>query len=262
MSRPWAATSASHRGSIHQRSGAPNQDAHRSGTTPDAGFAVVADGHGHPRYLRSDVGADLAAATAAAVLPACLAGIALELTNDPTHDTDGLEEALAQVIVEQWREAVAHHLSEHPLPDVDDPLSVYGTTLIALAGNQTHLLALQIGDGDLALVTPSGQTLHPFPPDPDHDGVHTHSLSEPDPIPYVHVAVIDLSRQPVELAFAATDGFGGPQVEARWTERVGAELLEHVRSQGIAWVGERLPGWLTEPAEVGGDDTSLALIAR
>lgn len=260
----WVVASASQRGSVHQRNGAPNQDAHRADSSASDGVAIVADGHGNQRYLRSETGARLAVETAAQILPGCLGKITAELASPSGLDLDGLEEALAQVVVTQWRSAVADHLGAHPLESMAqaDAMTTYGTTLLAVAANAAHLLAFQIGDGELVLVAPDGTVTQPFAPDPTHDGVHTHSLAEADPVRAARVALIDLATHPVTLAFVVTDGFGAPQVERDWVQQVSADLLGHLRSNGIDWVREKLSTWLTEPAEVGGDDTTLALLAR
>ena len=60
----WRVINASVRGSAHQRSGLPNQDAVDFGSSPksDAPMTVLAvsDGHGGGRHFRSQVGSALA----------------------------------------------------------------------------------------------------------------------------------------------------------------------------------------------------------
>ncbi len=66
----WKVAHACVRGSSHQRSGLPNQDAVQCTVTPAAqgtvAVAVVSDGHGSPRHFRSQVGSSLAVSTVAA----------------------------------------------------------------------------------------------------------------------------------------------------------------------------------------------------
>src|ERR1700761_979294 len=68
----WKVAHACVRGSSHQRSGLPNQDAVQSIVTPGpqgtVAVAVVSDGHGSPRHFRSQIGSSLAGPPAAATL--------------------------------------------------------------------------------------------------------------------------------------------------------------------------------------------------
>ena len=68
----WKVAHACVRGSSHQRSGLPNQDAAQCTVTPGAqgtvAVAVVSDGHGSPRHFRSQVGSSLAVSTGAGIL--------------------------------------------------------------------------------------------------------------------------------------------------------------------------------------------------
>ena len=65
------------------------------------------------------------------------------------------------------------------------------------------------------------------------------------------------------LAFQCTDGFGSSRVDATgWWQQTGEELVRFGREHGLGWVAEQLPGWLVEPAQVGGDDTTLAILSR
>ena len=72
----WKVAHACVRGSSHQRSGLPNQDAVQCTVTPAAqgtvAVAVVSDGHGSPRHFRSQIGSSLAVSTVAATLQAFL----------------------------------------------------------------------------------------------------------------------------------------------------------------------------------------------
>jgi hypothetical protein len=120
----------------------------------------------------------------------------------------------------------------------------------------------QIGDGDAVVVSTTGRAFLPLPDDPELDGQRTTSLCQPDPLRSLRCAGLDASKD-VALGFLCTDGFSSPQLDRHgWWQPVGTELLEHLRENGVEWVTAKLPGWLTEPALLGGDDTTLAVLAH
>jgi hypothetical protein len=137
----------------------------------------------------------------------------------------------------------------------------YGTTVIALVGTSTCLGILQLGDGDAVTVGADGAAERPLPDDEVNRGVVTSSLGQVDPLASVRTTALDVSRTPLALAWVATDGFGSARVDQHtWWHEVSRELAVHVGTRGLAWVETRLPGWLEEPATVGGDDVTLGLI--
>ncbi|MEJ7832700.1 MAG: PP2C family serine/threonine-protein phosphatase [Nocardioides sp.] len=259
----WTALSGSRIGAQHTRTGLPLQDAHA--TWADQGHAVVAvaDGHGHHLHFRSDVGATLAVEIVLDLLQAALPSF-----TEPT----ATEQALVRVgadLVDRWTRAVLDHAAGNPLTAREavyaggSPTRPYGTTVLALAASDTTLAALQIGDGDLVVVTASGSAVRPLPEDPDLDGVHTSSLCQPRPLDSLRVAALPLDgADPVGLGFVVTDGFGKARVEADWWRQTGEDLLGFAREHGYPWITERLDDWLDEPAQLGGDDTTLALLGR
>ena len=125
------------------------------------------------------------------------------------------------------------------------------------------LAFFQIGDGDTVVVDGSGNASRPLPEDPDLDGVSTASLCQPNPLQSLRAAALDVRQSDVVLAFQCTDGFGSSRVDAEgWWRQTGEELVRFSRERGFDWVAGRVPGWLEEPAAVGGDDTTLALMGR
>ncbi len=252
----WGVADATVIGSYHIREQLPNQDRALTWTSPDGGSAVitVADGHGHHAHFRSDVGADLATRCLLDVLVAAL----------PEPDLV----AVATEVVARWQAAVEAHVEAEPFLPTDfvrDVYTPYGATLLAVATTPTRLFALQVGDGDLVAVRASGEAFRPVPEDPSLDGIHTASMCQPDPLSSFRYATVDLDdgSDPVALAFVCTDGFGKARVDAGgWWRQTGEELVGFVRDRGLPWVAEQLPGWLEEPAQIGGDDTTLAVVAR
>lgn len=259
----WTVLSGSRIGLQHTRTGLPLQDAHATWADDRHAVVAVADGHGHHLHFRSDVGATFAVETVLELLR-----VALPSFTDPATT----EEALARVgadLVERWTTAVLDHAATHPPTAREEayaggsPTRPYGTTVLALAASDTTLAALQIGDGDLVVVTASGSALRPLPEDPDLDGVHTSSLCQPRPLDSLRVAALPLDGdEPVGLGFVVTDGFGKARVGHDWWRQTGEELLGFAREHDYPWIAERLDDWLDEPARVGGDDTTLALLGR
>lgn len=270
MTLRWTTLSGSSIGSVHVRDRLPLQDAVLTWSAADGAQAViaVADGHGHRLHFRSDTGAALAVVSAVEGLRRILPAIgALEGVDRRIRATEALDGAAA-AIVDDWVAKVGHHLDAHPYSAAEesdgaaaDPLRAYGSTVIAAAVVDDLLLFLQIGDGDAVLVSTDGVASRPLPEDPDHDGVHTSSLCQPRPLDALRTTCVETTEAPVGLVFLCTDGFGRSRVDADgWWRRTGEQLLEFSRSRGLAWVRDQLGDWLAEPALIGGDDTTMALL--
>jgi Protein phosphatase 2C len=255
----WTVLSGTQIGSVHIRDGRPIQDAVRTWTEGDAAVVAVADGHGHHDHFRSDVGAQVAVDAAVEALVAALGDL-----TEPAAAAGAVVDVATRV-VETWTAGVRQHAVDTPFEAgrPADPLRPYGTTLLAMAVVGTTLSLFQIGDGDTIVVDSSGGASRPLPEDPDADGVSTASLCQPHPLKSLRSAALDLGQRDVVLAFQCTDGFGSSRVDAAgWWRQTGEELVRFGRERGYGWVAEQLPGWLEEPAQVGGDDTTLALIGR
>ncbi|GEP39481.1 hypothetical protein NPS01_31440 [Nocardioides psychrotolerans] len=265
MSRRWTALSGTHIGSVHIRDGLPLQDAHAVLVADDTAVIAVADGHGHRLHFRSDVGSALAVRISSELLTA-----ALPRLTDPVTAPAVLREVGTELI-SRWTRAVGDHVTQHPfagddlaLVDPTDPgrtTRPYGSTVLAMVATDTLLGVLQIGDGDAVVVTASGTSLRPVPEDPDLDGSRTTSLCQPDPGASLRVGALDVHAEDLVLGYLCTDGFSTSRVDADgWWRQTGEELVGFARQHGFAWIDARLPGWLEEPAAIGGDDTTLALV--
>jgi serine/threonine protein phosphatase PrpC len=250
---------------VHVRDEIPLQDAVLTWTDGTQAVAAVADGHGHKAHFRSDTGSALAVVCAVEELRR----VVVELT-DPETAGD-IVTTTAEAIVDSWVTKVRHHIEANPfdLGDerhvamVDDQLRPYGTTLLAAAVSGDLLVVLQIGDGDAVLVTDQGEALRAVPDDPQLDGLHTSSLCEPEPLRALRTAVVDTRVEDIALMFLCTDGFGTSRVDAGgWWRQTGEQLVDFGRTHGLDWIQDHLPSWVAEPAQIGGDDTSMVIIAR
>lgn len=265
MTGPWRAFAATQTGSSHRLNDLPNQDASLAAAEPGLALAVVADGHGHRTHFRSGDGSRMAVEVVAALL-ADARGL------DADELDDLLVERVRHTLVADWRARVLEHAAAHPfssdglaLVGGDAPeqvLLAYGTTLVTAVSTGRALGLLQIGDGDAVVSFADGEVVQPLPEDPLLSGHRTTSLCQPDALASLRTAVLDLARRPVALCFVSTDGFGSPRVDTQgWWVQVGQELAGHVAARGADWVAQKLPAWLQEPAETGGDDTTVAVLA-
>ncbi len=264
----WHALAGSVIGSNHVTNGRPNQDAVAATGVGPVAAAAVADGHGSRRCPRSATGARLAAT------------LAVHALRDACASTTGVEELerelrrASEILVQEWRRAVLDDAAGHAF-DADEvellgrsdgaldeaaTVLAYGTTLVALCAGGARLGVLQIGDGDVFAVTEDGTSLRLLPDDPRNVANVTSSLAQIDPLRSVRLGVVDLREQPITVALACTDGFGGAFVDRDWWRQVGADLADRVRRFPPEEIDRRIPDWLAEPAEIGGDDASLALL--
>lgn len=268
MTRSWAAVSATQIGSTHVRDGTPAQDSHQTWAGQGAAVAAVADGHGHHLHFRSDRGAQLATHLAVGLLQSVVNDF-----EDASVVEDSLRTEIGPALISGWIRGVLDDLRDRPYTvlerdlvegdSTEDLLRPYGSTVIAMAASPRVLAILQLGDGDAVIVTGDGRVRQPLPVDERLDGTRTTSLCQPDPLDSFRCVALDVEDADLELAFVCTDGFGSSRTDAQgWWIQVGEELLEHARQHDFDWIAGKLPAWLEEPATIGGDDATIAVLGR
>jgi serine/threonine protein phosphatase PrpC len=276
----WKVAHACVRGSSHQRSGLPNQDAVQCTVAPAAqgtvAVAVVSDGHGSPRHFRSQIGSSLAVSTVAATLQGFLRDSVA--TNGQVPFVPEQVHELERKIVSGWLAAVHSDLENNPFTEVElitlekeegaegraavasSPELAYGATLLAAAANDRVLLYLQLGDGEILSVTAQGTTTRPLPPDDRLIANQTTSLCQPEAWRDFRSAWVTDGSLP-SLVLLSTDGYANSFRSDEDFLKIGQDYLEIIREQGISSLAEELPAILTEATQQGsGDDITLAIL--
>lgn len=131
------------------------------------GVAVVADGHGGAKYIRSDVGSQKATECAVATVSSYMEDydrFAAEIRRNP----DYILHHMGEQFLARWTQAVEDYNDSHPLTeqekqklekvkgDEENFYSFYGSTvLVAVMGEDFHFGFL-IGDGGFAVVGQDG----------------------------------------------------------------------------------------------------------
>jgi hypothetical protein len=268
----WAVMSATARGSRHDRSGAPNQDASWREVVrhadDDLVLMAVADGHGGARYVRSDVGSCLA------VEIACQVARDLVTVTGQPWSRRALErhsrEQLAPAIVDRWRSACLADLADRPFTDQEcslttesmdhEPLLAYGSTLLLAILTATSSVVLQLGDGDCLVADHEGRVTLPMDADDRLVGGETTSLCLPTALSDFRFASADGMDWPIVLL--ATDGYGVAFADPAWRQLVMRDLARAFRDRGAGHIEAKLPGWLADSASVGGDDATVVVAFR
>jgi hypothetical protein len=276
----WKVAHACVRGSSHQRSGLPNQDAAQCTVTPGAqgtvAVAVVSDGHGSPRHFRSQIGSSLAVSTVAGTLQSFLR----ESVSSNGHVPFVPEQVheLERKIVSGWLAAVHSDLEHNPFTEAEltnlekedgaegrqavesSPELAYGATLLAAGATEKVLLYLQLGDGEILSVSATGATTRPLPPDDRLIANQTTSLCQPEAWKDFRSSWVTDAALP-SLVLLSTDGYANSFRSDEDFLKIGQDYLEIIRQQGIASLAEELPAILTEATQQGsGDDITLAIL--
>jgi serine/threonine protein phosphatase PrpC len=272
----WKVISASVRGSSHERTGLPNQDAADYSIAPrnDAAAAVLAvsDGHGGNRHFRSQVGSMLAVR------------VAVEAVREYLARTPGLSgpAALAEVgqrVVEAWQSAVGADLANNPFTEAEltklvtadgeaskdsvvaNPELAYGATLLVAAATDERMLYMQLGDGDILAVSANGATTRPIQADDRLVGNQTTSLCQPEAWREFRNAEVTAADGFPALVLLSTDGYVNSFRSQQDFLQIGTDYLQILRDQGSDSLAEELPRILTEATRQGsGDDITLGML--
>lgn len=278
----WRVIGTSVRGAAHERSGLPNQD--RIIWTPESGAGLplivsLSDGHGSTKAFRSDTGAELAVRAAQT---ACRSFLTSE--TEPLHPSSvkrWAEESLPRDIVRRWTDDVADDLAARPITKAEldqlrhkegaekqrqlalNPILAYGATSLTAVFTESFILYLQLGDGDILAVSETGEVSRPLPKDERLIANETTSLSSEKAWRDFRAQLQVVSASPPALIVVSSDGYGNSFRDDTDFLKVGPDILEALRSEGLDKVNAKLGDWLTDASKTGsGDDISVGIICR
>ena len=277
----WRVGGVSRRGISHVRSGLPNQDAIEYWASPDGDTAVmaVADGHGSALCFRSEAGSRLAVKRAVELFRKFATTI--RSGQSVSAIADRARVVLAEELTQSWRAAVASDLAAKPFkPDEwaslaalegwkgqrvvqRHPELAYGSTILGVVATTTHVLCMQLGDGDILLVDSEGETRRAVPKDKQVVSKQTASLWRRDAAADLRIHIHEGSGDLPALIFAATDGYAESYKSDHDLTEIGRNYLAVVRNQGFDKVEHRLVSLLDQASWSGtGDDITIGLISR
>ena len=269
----WRVTGASRRGTAHVHSGVKNQDAIRYLSSSEGKMVVlaVADGHGSGLCFRSDAGSRLAAETALE----CLSSFARTVQADAPASAvmDRAQAVFAPQLTESWREKKPFTPPEWAVVAASEgwrgqevlqrhPQLAYGSTIVAVLATQSHVLCLQLGDGDILFVDSEGNTHRPISKERRRDEKQTPSLWRRNAASEVQIHAENSESLPL-LILAATDGCANSYRSDHEFLRIGRECLRMVGDEGFEGIEYRLNCLLDEVQTApSGDDMTVGVISR
>ena len=278
----WRVIGESVPGATHLRAGTPNQDAILQMRESGRGLPLivsVSDGHGSDKCFRSHRGSRFAVRKAVQ-----LVGEFLDEWRgrfDRAAMEDELKDKVAAEFVRGWREAVEADLKSKPLTSTElstlekkdgagarelveeNPFLAYGATSLTVAVEETFILYLQLGDGEILNVSESGEVERPLARDDRLFANETTSLCLVGAENDFRSGLRPLADAPPALVLVSTDGYVNSFSDDAGFLKVGSDLLEMMRAEGFDSVNASLKGWLEEATRAGsGDDTTVSIICR
>jgi serine/threonine protein phosphatase PrpC len=269
-------------GASHTRIGLTNQDAILGQVGPTGippAILAVSDGHGSPKCFRSHYGSGLAVNVAKLLAERFLRGEWQGCSLSIIKRT--VEERLPRELVIAWQDLVSEHIKQNPFTESElqqleakegeavrkkvqeNPVLAYGATLLVAVAASNFILYLQLGDGDILAVDPSGGVSRPLPADERLFANETTSLSGPTAWTDFRSAFQPVADTAPILIILSTDGYANSFRDEANFVRVGSDLLQIIREDGLDAVATSLTGWLNEASTAGsGDDVTLGLLCR
>lgn len=261
------------RGSSHIRKGIPCEDFGIKIDCGDYKIFAVADGHGDPNCLRSNIGSKYVCQIASEELEDFALTIKEQGWEEKLfdkHEAMQLVERLILSIVGKWANEVSEELEHNPLTEDEIQKAsayakeyingirterMYGTTLIAGLQTEKYLLLLQQGDGRCDVFDSDGNVSQPIPWDDRCVGTATTSLCDTDAAQSCRYHIINLEENPVIACIAGTDGIEDSfPTSMEKTHAYYRELLYYACENGVQALEEYLMNELNELSANGSAD--------
>jgi len=277
----WRAIGKTVRGASHTLTNLPNQDAIGWKIGSPEGVPLImsiSDGHGSERYFRSNRGSRFAVDATIQVLDNFLK--TLPDSKDLAQVGQLAEELIPEAILKAWENLVQLDLTYQPFADEEfarliekrgrdarekaeqNPLVAYGATVLGVAATTNFIIYLQLGDGDILCVDPSGKTTRPYPRDERLVGNETTSLCTLTPTDF-RLRVAPISHNEPALIILASDGYCNSYPDEEKFLRTGITFLKAIRTEGMDAVNATLDRTLEYTSSHGsGDDISMGILKR
>jgi serine/threonine protein phosphatase PrpC len=292
----WSLVGQSIRGVQHAAHGLPNQDAIRylirEETRGSRGLIIlaVADGHGSRSSYASDIGSRLAVESACEI---CADISRYDFYRKNTFLDKKIKSEICRDIVRRWIEKVYHEIgskgqeagaSPSPQggeqavpqegmrdisPHLPDPnLVPYGTTILVAVITDRGLLFLQLGDGDILMVTSGGEVIRPIAADERLMANETTSLCLPGARDEFRVRYVSAATGIPAFILVSTDGYSNSFVDETAFLKVGRDILDILAENSDAvqerleFIGTEMNRWLSRASECSGDDVTLGIICH
>ncbi|HWT00896.1 MAG TPA: PP2C family serine/threonine-protein phosphatase [Pyrinomonadaceae bacterium] len=278
----WRVIGESVPGATHLRAGIPNQDAILQMRESGRGLPLVvslSDGHGSDKCFRSHKGSRFAVRKGAQLVGEFLDDWRGRF--DRVSMESELKNKVSRELVRRWREAVEQDLKSEPFSGAeletlekkdgagarkmveDNPLLAYGATSLTVAVEETFILFLQLGDGEILTVAETGEVAKALPPDERLFANETTSLCLAGAENDFRCGVRQINDSRPALILVSTDGYVNSFADDAGFLKVGTDLLEMMRAEGFDSINASLKGWLEEATRAGsGDDTTVCIICR
>lgn len=268
------ALDARSRGYSHLKDDKPCQDSCEAFADNYIGLAIVADGHGGDKYIRSDVGSHEAVFRSKIFAYKMVKGnLETFIKKKDKKSIESNLELLKGHIIREWRESVANHYTLHGLSEKERSLcdkakialpvdeteipALYGTTLLICGYIEKYQFwfALQIGDGKTVLIREDNSVFSP--PELENEklgfGVTTSLCSQNAGIEFRSAFGFEKLNGIFVMSDGMTDSFD--------TEKL-PDFLLSIKDNAIADVEktkQELTEYLPKLSEQGsGDDISIA----
>lgn len=258
---------ASVQGFSHKRQNKPNQDAiawqqNLPGKPPV--ILAVADGHGSAKNFRSHKGSEVAVKVAINTLNDFWANI--EAVNNVSSIKRLAEEKLPREIVDRWLKIVQYDLDKNPLTDSEMDLVkgkaaiAYGSTLLAVLATDTFILFLQLGDGDILIVSKENNVSRAISKDPRLIANETTSLCVPESWRDLKLAFLPVNDFPT-MILLSTDGYSNSFNDDQDFFKVAFDLRKILEEKSFEFLSSNIVSWLNETSEKGsGDDITAGIV--
>ena len=127
----------------------------------------------------------------------------------------------------------------------------------------SYIACLKLGDGEILMVSDSGQVVRPFAGTDPGLGEQTESLCLERPEDLFQVSVRPATEPLPALIVVSTDGYPKSFRHDRGFVKAGSDFLDIIRWEGPKTVEKNLNKWLADASERGsGDDATVGLICR
>lgn len=227
---------------------------------------VVCDGHGGNKHFRSQIGAEYAINVCREIYSSFAKQISKDKNEMP------LLKDLEKCLIFKWREKIAIHLKEHPITQEEyaicsemdikevnnDPIIIYGTTIISAIICNNKLFVFQLGDGDARIITNNGVE-RLFEKDSMFVMGRTTSLCNQDAFSYIKDKIIPMNN--IRCCFISTDGVGNSFSNDSYFDSFIESVYTEIKVNNFHFVTNELKEFLPKLSSGGsGDDVSIAIL--